>query len=90
LLDVGALGALGVDGQLDVEALHRVGLDPGDVQGVGRRGVQAGLAAAAAVVVLADEHRVGQQDLVVAGPLGRPERALPAAPALHARLREPG
>jgi hypothetical protein len=54
-----------------VEALHRVGLDPGEVEGVGHRGVQAGLAAAAAVAVLADEHRVGQQDLVVTGPLGR-------------------
>jgi hypothetical protein len=44
-----------------VEALNRVGLDPGEVQCVGGRGVQPGLAAAAAVVVLADEHRVGQQ-----------------------------
>jgi hypothetical protein len=36
-------------------------LDPGEVQRVGLRGVQPGLAATAGVVVLADEHGIGQQ-----------------------------
>src|SRR4029450_8369484 len=53
VLDVGALGALGVYGQLDVEALYRVGLDAGEVEGVGLAGVQPGLAAPAAGVGLA-------------------------------------
>jgi hypothetical protein len=54
-----------------MEALHRMGGDAGEVQGVGLAGVQPGLAAPAAVVVLTDEHRVGQQHLVVALTLGR-------------------
>ena len=41
----------------------RVGLDAGEVQGVGLAGVEPGLAATAAVVVLADEHGVAEQDL---------------------------
>jgi hypothetical protein len=54
-----------------VEALHRVGGDAGKVQGVGLAGVQAGLAAPAAVVVLTDEHRVGQQHLILTLAQGR-------------------
>jgi hypothetical protein len=56
-----------MDRQLHVEALVRVGLEAGEVEGVRHRRVEAGLRAATAVVVLTDEHRVREQDDVAAG-----------------------
>jgi hypothetical protein len=68
-----------VDGQLHVDALVGVRLDAGQVQRVGLGGVQASLAATAGVVVLADEDRVGQQDLLVLSSCTPPTRATATA-----------
>jgi hypothetical protein len=65
VFDVGPLRAFGVDRQLDVHALLRVRRDAGDIEGVRLGRVQAGFAAAPGVVVLTDEHGIGQQNLRV-------------------------
>ena len=67
VLLVGSLRTIGVDGELHVKALLRVRINPSEVQGIGLRGIEPCFAASAGVVVLADEHLVGQEDLAVAG-----------------------
>ena len=63
VLHITTLRAVGVDRQPYVEPLDRMGFDAGEVEGVGHGRIQAGLAAAPGVVVLADEHRVLQKRL---------------------------
>ena len=63
MLHVGALRAVGVDGELDMPPLDGMRVDARQIERVCRGRVQTRRRATPAFVILSDEDRVGKKDL---------------------------